>query len=128
MSMTKKLGKALQTGVTSAGITGLHEQTGGRNAGGDVQVFRDKNGTPISVYLVDGHKEYSWTALMETSVADKEKGDPITIDGVTDPCYVTQWDVTESNDDVKRVNIGASTLPGLVVSSGTSNGGTSNPQ
>lgn len=121
MALEKKLGTALQTGVDGSGITGVHEQSGGRNAGGDIEIFYDKDGTPISVYLVDGHKEYSWTALMETSVADKEKGDSISVPNVTDPCFVTQWDVSMENNNVKRVNITARSLPGLVVTQSGSN-------
>ena len=108
MAMTKKLGTALQTGVDASGISGIHEQSGGRNAGGETKIYNDKDGNPISVYLEDGHIQYAWTALMESSVTDKEKGDPITVDN--NQCFVTQWDVTMQNDDVKRVNIGARTI------------------
>lgn len=107
MAMTKKLGATLQTGVTASGISGLHEQTGGKSAGGELQTFYDKDGNEVSVYVFDGHKEYRWTALMESSVADKEKGDPITVNDT--PCYVTEWEVSEANNDVKRVSISART-------------------
>ena len=102
MAMTKKLGKTLQTGVTASGITGIHEQTGGHSAGGELQTFYDKE---ISVYLFDDHTEYRWTAIMESTVEDKKKGDPITIGSETG--YVMAWEVTEANNDVKRVNITA---------------------
>lgn len=105
MAMTKKLGKTLQTGVTASGITGIHEQTGGHSAGGELQTFYDKDGNEISVYLFDDHTEYRWTAIMESTVADKKKGDPITIG--SDTGYVMAWEVTEANNDVKRVNITA---------------------
>jgi hypothetical protein len=116
MAMTKKLGATLQTGVTASGITGVHEQTGGHSAGGELQTFYDKDGNEISVYLFDDHTEYRWTAIMESSVADKKKGDPITV-GSTQ-CYVQEWEVTESNNDVKRVNITARTTT-LTASSGS---------
>ena len=102
MAMTKKLGKTLQTGVTASGITGIHEQTGGHSAGGELQTFY---GNEISVYLFDDHTEYRWTAIMESTVEDKKKGDPITIGSETG--YVMAWEVTEANNDVKRVNITA---------------------
>lgn len=105
MAMTKKLGATLQTGVTPSGITGVHEQTGGHSAGGELQTFYDKDGNEISVYLFDDHTEYRWTAIMESTVADKKKGDPITIGEVSG--YVLEWEVTEANNDVKRVNITA---------------------
>ena len=107
MAMTKKLGATLQTGVTASGITGVHEQTGGHSAGGELQKFYDKDGNEISVYLFDDHTEYRWTALLESTVADKKKGDPITVGN--EQCYVQEWEVTESNNDVKRVNITART-------------------
>ena len=116
MAMTKKLGATLQTGVTASGITGVHEQTGGHSAGGELQTFYDKDGNEISVYLFDDHTEYRWTAIMESTVADKKKGDPITVGSST--CYVQEWEVTEANNDVKRVNITARTTT-LTAGSGT---------
>ena len=107
MAMTKKLGATLQTGVTASGITGVIEQTGGHSAGGELQTFYDKDGNEVSVYIFDDHTEYRWTALMESTVADKKKGDPITVGSAQ--CYVTEWEVTEANNDVKRVNISART-------------------
>lgn len=107
MAMTKKLGATLQTGVTASGITGVHEQTGGHSAGGELQTFYDKDGNEVSVYIFDDHTEYRWTAIMESSVTDKKKGDPITVG--TTQCYVLEWEVTEANNDVKRVNITART-------------------
>lgn len=120
MAMTKKLGTSLQTGVDASGISGIHEQSGGRNAGGETKIYNDKDGNPIAVYLEDGHIQYSWTALMESSVADKQKGDPIEIDEHV--CFVTQWDVTMQNDDVKRVNIGARTINITVAAAPGTNG------
>lgn len=116
MAMNKALGTALQTGVTASGITGLHEQSGGRNAGGELKFYYDKDYNMIAIYTADKHKEYSFEALLETAVVDKEKGDPITINNTL--CVVTLWDVTERNDDVKRVSIGARTVPDI--SSGSS--------
>ena len=107
MAMTKKLGTALQTGVTASGVSGVHEQTGEKSAGGELQTFYDKDGNEVSVYLFDDHTEYRWTALMESTVTDKKKGDTITVGTAT--CYVLEWNVTEANNDVKRVNISART-------------------
>ena len=116
MAMTKALGTALQTGVTGSGITGVHEQSGGKNAGGELKFYYDKDYNMISVYTADKHKEYSFEALLETAVVDKDIGDSLTIDSTT--CVVTRWDVIERNDDVKRVSIAARTCPGI--SSGSS--------
>lgn len=120
MAMTKKLGATLQTGVTASGISGVHEQTGGHSAGGELQTFYDKDGNEISVYIFDDHTEYRWTAIMESTVTDKKKGDPITAG--TAQCYVLEWEVTESNNDVKRVNISARTTT-LTAGSGTTQSG-----
>lgn len=123
MAMTKALGTALQTGVTASGISGVHEQSGGKNAAGELKFYYDKNYNMISVYTADKHKEYSFEALMESAVVDKEIGDSITINGTT--CVVTRWDVTERNDDVKRVSIAARSCPDI--SSGTQSQTPSNP-
>ncbi|MBO7688830.1 MAG: hypothetical protein J6V72_20790 [Kiritimatiellae bacterium] len=125
MAMTKKLGTTLAAGVTASGVTGLHEQSGNRNARGELKTYYDKDGNEISVYIFDDHKEFSWSALMESTVADKALGDPITVG--TDQCYVTQWEVAEQNDDVKRVNIGCRTTT-LTVAAQTTNAQTTNAQ
>lgn len=111
MAMTKALGTTLQTGVTASGISGVHEQSSGKNAGGELKFYYDKDYNMISVYTADKHTEYSFEALLETTVQDKEIGDPLTINGAQ--CVVTQWNVTERNDDVKRVQIAARTCPDI---------------
>ena len=125
MAMTKALGTTLQTGVTSSGISGVHEQSSGKNAGGDLKYYYDKDGDMLSVYVWDQHDEYSFEALLETSVTDKDIGDTITINSQT--CVVTQWNVTERNDDVKRVSIAARSCPDISSGSGTTTTTTTNP-
>lgn len=125
MALTKSLGTTLQTGVTSSGISGVHEQSSGKNAGGDLKYYYDKDGDMLSVYVWDQHDEYSFEALLETSVADKDIGDTITINSQT--CVVTQWNVTERNDDVKRVSIAARSCPDISSGSGTTTTTTTNP-
>ncbi len=117
MSMTKALGTVLQTGVETTGISGLHEQTSGTNAAGEIKYYYDKDGDMLSIYTWDKHDEYSFEALLETSVPDKEIGDTITINGET--CVVTQWNKTASNNDVKRVAIGARSCPDLTAAAQT---------
>ena len=116
MAMEKALGAALQTGVDASGISGVHEQSSGKNAGGELKYYYDKDYNMLSIYTVDKHTEYSFEALLETSVDDKEIGDTITINSET--CVVTQWNVTARNDDVKRVAIGARTCPDITSGSG----------
>ena len=70
----------------------------------------------LSIYTVDKHKEYSFEALLETTVPDKDIGDTISINDTT--CVVTQWNVTARNDDVKRVAIGARTCPDITQGTG----------
>ena len=111
MAMEKALGTALQTGVDASGISGVHEQSSGKNAAGELKYFYDKDYNMLSIYTVDKHKEYSFEALLETTVEDKDIGDEISINGAT--CVVTQWNVTARNDDVKRVSIGARTVPDI---------------
>lgn len=104
MAMTKKLGTALKTGVTPIpDAVGGIAQTGNVRAGGELKTYYDEDGTPVSVYIFDDHTEYSWTALLEADAPDMGLGDAITVDSAT--CYITQYDVQEQNDDVKRVNI-----------------------
>lgn len=114
MAIEKALGAALQAGVDASGISGVHEQSSGKNAGGELKYYYDKDGDMLSIYTVDKHTEYSFEALLETSVADKEIGDQITINNTV--CVVTQWNVTARNDDVKRVAIGARTCPDISAS------------
>ena len=125
MAMTKALGTTLQTGVTSSGISGVHEQSSGKNAGGDLKYYYDKNGDMLSIYVWDQHDEYSFEALLETSVPDKKIGDTITINSQT--CVVSLWNVTGRNDDVKRVSIAARSCPDISSGSGTTTTTTTNP-
>lgn len=111
MAMKKALGKDLQTGVTASGITGVHEQSATKSAAGELKVYKDKDGNDISVYVTDSHKEYSFEAILESTVEDKEIGDTTTVAGITG--VVTKWDVTESNEDVKKVSVGIRTFPDI---------------
>ena len=111
MSMQKKLGTTLQTGVTASGISGVHEQSSTKSSAGELKVYKDKDGNDISVYVVDKHKEYSIEAILQSSVSDKDIGDTVTIAGITG--VVTKWDVSESNEDVKKVSIGIRTSPDI---------------
>jgi len=111
MAMTKVLGTTLATGVTASGIGGVHEQTSTKSSAGDLKTYKDRNGNNISVYVTDRHKEYSFEAIIESSVADKQIGETTTVAGIRG--VVTKWDVTESNEDVKKVSVGIRTYEGL---------------
>lgn len=120
-AMTHKAGTALKTGATSTGITGVHTQTSGKSAAGELDIIHDEAGADLSAYVKDPHDELSFEAVLEATVVDKEIGDVITIgSGATVKKYlVTQWNVTESNADVKKVSIG---LRSTTLSAPTSGG------
>ncbi len=121
MSMTNVLGTQLATGVTSSGLTGVHEQSSTKSSVGELKVYKDKSGTDISVYVNDEHKEQSFECLIESTVQDKKVGDTITLGTVTG--VVTKYDVIESNEDVKKISVTVRTFPDI--QSGNSGGGTS---
>lgn len=116
MAMEKVMGTALATGVTATGITGVHEQSATKSAKGETKVYKDKDGNDIAVYVTDKHDEYSFEALLESTIDDKEIGETTTIGGVTG--VVTQWDIVEKNDDVKLVRGAIRTFPDISNSSG----------
>ena len=74
-------------------------------------MYNYKDGNDIAVYVTDKHDEYSFEALLEATVEDKEIGDTTTIGGVTG--VVTQWDIVEKNDDVKLVRGAIRTFPDI---------------
>lgn len=102
--MIHKAGTALQTGATASPISGTHTQSSTKSAAGDLVILRDEAGVDLSAYVTDPHEELSFEAVIETSTADKGIGDIVTIGSKN--YLVTQWQVTESNQDVKRVSIG----------------------
>lgn len=115
MTMVKKAGTALQTGATASPVAKTHTQTSGRNSAGELEIIHDETGKDISIYVKDPHKELSFEAVLEADAADKEIGDVITVSSgsgssaTTTKYIVTQWNVTEANDDVKKVSIGLRT-------------------
>jgi hypothetical protein len=106
--MVHKAGTALATGATATGITGVYTQTSGRNAAGELKFIHDETGADLAVYVTDPHKELSFEAVFAATVADHDIGDVVTVGtgGDARKYIVTQWDVTESNEDVKKVSIG----------------------
>lgn len=102
--MTKKAGTDLATGIAS--ITGMVAQSGSRAAGGELKVYKDENGSCLSLYLDDDHSEVQFEGLLKTSdatsAASKKIGDSFTALGVTG--YLTAWQVQWTNDDVAKVS------------------------
>lgn len=125
-AMIHKAGTALATGATATGIDKVYTQSSGRNAAGELEIIRNADGSDLSVYVKDPHKELSFEAVFEASVADKEIGDVINVtsgtgsSATTTKYLVTQWNVTEANDDVKKVSIG---LRETTLSAPTTSGG-----
>lgn len=103
-TMVHKAGTALQTGATASPVEHTHTQSDSRNAAGELVILYDKDGIDLSAYVTDPHKEMSFEAVLEASVEDKEIGDVVTVGQAK--YLVTEWRVTESNQDVKRVSIG----------------------
>ena len=103
-AMVKKAGTALQTGATASPVAKTHTQTDTRSAAGDLKVIYDESGNDLSAYVTDPHEEMSFEAVLEANVEDKEIGDLVTVGSKR--YLVTQWQVTEANDDVKKVSIG----------------------
>ncbi len=103
-AMVHKAGTALQTGATDTGISGVHTQTSGKSAAGELKIIRDNTGADLSAYVKDPHDEMSFEAVLAADVADQDIGDIVTIAGGS--YMVTKWDKTESNEDIKKVSIG----------------------
>ena len=81
---------------------------------GELKSYKNEDGEDISVYVVDKHKEISFEAIFSSTVTDKEVGDSITIGGHT--YLITSWNVTESNEDVKKVSFSACDFPDISTS------------
>lgn len=114
-AMEHKLGTQLATGATASPVTKTYTQTARRSAGGELRIIHDETGADLSVYVTDPHKEQSFEAVMEADAEDKEIGDVVTVDSTN--YVVTQWEVNEVNDDVKRVSIGLRTVDATITAS-----------
>ena len=113
MAMEHKLGVDLQTGVTESGVAGVHEQTATKSKAGTLKVFKNKDGTDISVYATDKHGEYSFEALIESDAPDHDYGDVVDDIGGLGKGVITQWDIVEKNDDAKLVRGAIRTFPDI---------------
>lgn len=113
-----KLGTELQTGATASPVSGTHTQTSRRAAGGELRIIHDETGADLAVYVTDPHNEQSFEAVLSANTPDKEIGDVVTVSNTK--YVVTQWEVNEVNDDVKRVSIGLRTVDASLTVPGTS--------
>lgn len=103
-AMVHKAGTALQKGATACPIANTYTQSDTRSAAGELKFIRDEDGDDLSAYVTDPHEEMTFEAVLAASVTDKAIGDIVTVDSKS--YMVTQWQVTESNEDVKKVSIG----------------------
>lgn len=103
-ALEKKLGTELQTGADASPVSGTYSQSSTKAAGGELKIIHDEDGADLAVYVVDPHTEQNFEAVLAASTADKAIGDVVTIDSAK--YVVTQWEVTGSNEDVKKVRIG----------------------
>ena len=113
MALENKLGVELQTGVTESGVAGVHEQSSTNSKVGELKVFKNKDGTDISVYVTDKHGEYSFEALIEQDAPNHEYGEVVDNIGGLGKGVITQWDVVEKNDDAKLVRGKIRTFPDI---------------
>ena len=108
MALEHVTGTQLQTGMPLA-VAGIEGQSGQMSAGGELRTYRDHEGAICSLYAVDeDEKDITFEGLMKKSdYADKDKGDTITITGVTLPtggvCIVDTWEEVYQNDEVVKV-------------------------
>lgn len=106
-TMVHKAGTALATGARNSGISGVYTQTSGESAGGELKLIFDETGADLAAYVTDPHKEYTFEAVLAANAPDHEIGDIVTLaDSGDTPCLVTKWEVSASNEDVKKVSIG----------------------
>lgn len=105
-TMVHKAGTRLQTGARSSGMTGVYTQTSGKSAGGELKLIFDETGADLAAYVTDPHDEHTFEAVLAANAPDHEIGDIVSLPEGDQPCLVTKWDVSESNDDVKKVSIG----------------------
>ncbi len=123
-AMEHKLGTQLATGATASPVPKTHSQTARRAAGGELRIIHDETGADLAVYVTDPHKEQSFEAVMEADAEDKEIGDLVTVNNTK--YVVTQWEVNEVNDDVKRVSIGLRTVDATLTVPGGGTGTNTN--
>jgi len=105
-TMAHKAGTALATGARNSGISGVYTQTSGESAGGELKLIFDETGADLAAYVTDPHKEHTFEAVLAANAPDHEIGDIVMLPEGDQPCLVTKWDVSESNEDVKKVSIG----------------------
>ena len=108
MALTKALGRDLAVGMFDPG-NGVEGQDGTKVAGGSLKTYRNKDGEIDTLYAVDADEfDVTFTGLMKkTGYTAKDKGDPITISGVTLPTggalLVEEWREMWQNDEVVKV-------------------------
>ena len=106
------VGIQLAKGMFDTG-NGVEGQDGSKTAGGSLKPYRNKNGEIDTLYAVDADEfDVTFTGLMKkTGYTAKDKGDPITITGVTLPTVtgctptllVEEWREMWQNDEVVKV-------------------------
>lgn len=100
--MVHKAGTALKTGVSQIELAGVHAQSSQATAAGELKFFHKADGTDLSAYVSDPHKEISFEAVIESSAPEYGIGDLATIGNKT--YIITAWNVSETNDDVNKVS------------------------
>ena len=104
MAMIKKVGTEYQTGMFK--IDGHINQSGSKEAAGEIRVFKNEDNETVSVYKVDsGSKKIQFEGLLEAGVNLPKKGDTISDD--ENDYYVESAELIYKNDDAQKIRVTA---------------------
>lgn len=104
MGMVHKTGTEYQTGMFK--IDGQINQSGSKEAAGELRIYKDEDCHTVSVYKVDaGSKKIQFEGLLEASAELPKKGDTVSDDDNT--YYVEDAELIYKNDDVQKIRVTA---------------------
>jgi len=114
MSMEKVLGDELEADVTQSGLDNVLEQGATVKGLGEVKEYKDFEGKVKSVYKTSDYdrKEYTFDVILKKGAStDITVGHQMKIND--EDVVVTAFEVTESNEDVKKARMTVRTLPDI---------------
>lgn len=104
MAMIKKVGTEYQTGMFK--IDGQINQSGSKEAAGELRVYKNEDNETVSVYKVDaGSKKIQFEGLLQAGVDLPKKGDTISDD--ENDYYVEDAELLFKNDDAQKIRVTA---------------------
>jgi len=113
MAMEKVIGATLETGVTESGLDNVLEQGASVKKLGEIKEYKDKDGAVKSVYKTSDceRREVTFDVILKENAATNIKvGQTMKLNNGED-VVVTAFEITESNDDVKKARMTVRTLP-----------------